>query len=58
MKVEVVTCPASEYQGKFYPTTSAGDEVILSCDEGYSGSIVRSCSATGQWEAPVNSCSG
>ena len=56
MIVVPLLCPENVYENITYPATPAGNSTTVSCPEGSTGSMSRTCSATGEWETPTGPC--
>ena len=50
-----ITCKDDNYYGIYWPVTNAGEGSTQRCPSG-SGSIIRSCDATGNWVNVSNTC--
>lgn len=52
----VVVCSAEDMYGFSWPETPAGETVKMSCNEGFTGSIERTCSNNGMWGVLADNC--
>ena len=52
----VVVCPQRDEFGFSWPEAQPNEIVELPCNDGYTGSMVRTCLDNGSWGPPEDNC--